>query len=213
VNKGNNSWLRQTRITTYQCPSDPSLGNGLDWTPGDASYAGNFQVFGNPKASLSSTAWQNLQLAYDGKTTMTTFSDGTSNTIVFAEKYSRCEGQPGGPFGTWWMRGVFNASQGAPGTGGDDSYPADRLSAIFGGGRGRDGAFWLQGAVSMFQIQPKNFLTTGGPCDYRVASTPHATMNVGMGDGSVRALRSGMDAKLWAGLLTPNGGEVLNGDF
>jgi prepilin-type N-terminal cleavage/methylation domain-containing protein len=211
VNKGTNTWLRQTRIATYQCPSDPSLGNGLDWTPGDASYAANFQVFGNPKASLSSTAWQTLQLAYDGKTTMTTFSDGTSNTIVFAEKYSRCDGL-GSPHGTWWMRGVFHGANAAPG-GSDDSYPADRLSAVFGGGRGTDGAFWLQGTTSMFQVQPQNFLTVGGPCDYRVASTPHATMNVGLGDGSVRALRSGMDKVLWAGLLTPNGGEVLSGDW
>jgi prepilin-type N-terminal cleavage/methylation domain-containing protein len=212
VNSGNNTWLRQTRIPTYQCPSDPSLGNALDWTPGDASYAANFQVFGNPKLSVgSSNNWQILQPTYDGKTTMTTFSDGTSNTIVFAEKYSRCDGH-GSPRGTWWMRGVFHGSNSAPG-GSDDSYPADRLSAVFGGGRGTDGTIWLQGAASMFQVQPQNFLTNPGPCDYRVASTPHATMNVGLGDGSVRALRSGMDANLWAALLTPNGGEVLNGDW
>src|SRR5262245_61687935 len=46
VNTANNSWLRQTRIPIYQCPSDPSLNNGLDWMPGDSSYAGNFLVFG-----------------------------------------------------------------------------------------------------------------------------------------------------------------------
>jgi prepilin-type N-terminal cleavage/methylation domain-containing protein len=212
VNKGNNTWLRQTRIKTYQCPSDPSLGNALDWGPGDASYAANFQVFGNTAASLSSTSTATLALAYDGKTSMTTFSDGTSNTIVFAEKYARCDGQ-GTPRGTWWLRGVYQAGNVAPGTGSNDSYPADRLSAIFGGGRGRDGSFWLSGAVSMFQIQPKDFLRNGGPCDYRVANTPHASMNVALGDGSVRTLRSGMDRNLWAGALTPRGGEILNGDW
>ncbi|MGL4553594.1 MAG: DUF1559 domain-containing protein, partial [Gemmataceae bacterium] len=46
VNIGNRTWLRQTRVKTYQCPSDSTLGNGLDWTPGDSSYAGNFLVFG-----------------------------------------------------------------------------------------------------------------------------------------------------------------------
>jgi prepilin-type N-terminal cleavage/methylation domain-containing protein len=211
VNKGSNTWLRQTRIPTYQCPSDPSLGNALDWTPGDASYAANFQVFGNPKASMSSTTYATLQAAFDGKTTMTSFSDGTSNTIVFAEKYARCDGQ-GSPRGTWWMRGVLHGAQGVPG-GADDSYPADRLSAIFGGGRGTDGAFWLSGTVSMFQVQPQNFLSNPGPCDYRVASTPHASMNVGLGDGSVRTLRANMDKVLWAAALTPNGGEVLSGDW
>src|SRR5438046_816873 len=34
VNKGNNTWLRQTLVKTYRCPSDPSLGNCLDWCDG-----------------------------------------------------------------------------------------------------------------------------------------------------------------------------------
>ncbi len=42
----NMTWLRQTRVPNFQCPSDPSLDNCLDWCKGDASYAGNFQVFG-----------------------------------------------------------------------------------------------------------------------------------------------------------------------
>src|SRR5262249_25410394 len=48
VNTGNYSWLRQTKIENYRCPSDPSLSNCLDWCDGDATYAANFQVFGNP---------------------------------------------------------------------------------------------------------------------------------------------------------------------
>src|SRR5262249_28982526 len=47
VNVGSMTWLRQSKIPVYQCPSDPSLGNCLDWCDGDSSYAGNFQVFGN----------------------------------------------------------------------------------------------------------------------------------------------------------------------
>jgi len=53
VNKGNYTFLRQTLIPAYQCPSDPSIGRGaspketsniycLDWCNGDASYAGNY---------------------------------------------------------------------------------------------------------------------------------------------------------------------------
>ena len=44
VNRNSNTWLRQTSIAQYRCPSDSTLGNGLDWTPGDASYAGNLVV-------------------------------------------------------------------------------------------------------------------------------------------------------------------------
>src|SRR2546426_1101716 len=57
VNKGNNTFLRQTLIPPYQCPSDPSIGRGAspketanpyckDWCNGDSSYAGNYLVFG-----------------------------------------------------------------------------------------------------------------------------------------------------------------------
>ena len=48
--QGGTQYLRQTRIKTYQCPTDATIGTNAatDWTPGDASYAPNFQVFGNP---------------------------------------------------------------------------------------------------------------------------------------------------------------------
>jgi prepilin-type N-terminal cleavage/methylation domain-containing protein len=215
VNTGNNTWLRQTRIPIYQCPSDPSLGFGLDWTPGDASYAGNFQVFGRPSAITNSNNWQVLHPAYDGAATLTgTISDGTSNTILFAEKYARCDGVTGSPRGTWWMRGVFNASQGPPGANRQDSYPGDRLSAIFGGGRGIDGRTWATGPASKFQVQPRNFMSTSGTCDYSIASSPHSSgINVGLGDGSVRHVSASIDANLWWFALTPAGGEVLSGNW
>jgi prepilin-type N-terminal cleavage/methylation domain-containing protein len=36
-------------IQVFRCPSDPSFRHALDWGSGDASYAGNFQVFGQPE--------------------------------------------------------------------------------------------------------------------------------------------------------------------
>src|SRR5690348_7524841 len=59
VNNGSKTWLRQTRIKIYQCPTDPTIGNGnvTDWLPGDASYAGNFQVFGGASNTTSSSNW------------------------------------------------------------------------------------------------------------------------------------------------------------
>jgi prepilin-type N-terminal cleavage/methylation domain-containing protein len=60
------TWVRSTLIPVYRCPSDPTLGTGgiggfetnacHDWCAGDASYAGNFLVFGrfsyDPKTLL-----------------------------------------------------------------------------------------------------------------------------------------------------------------
>src|SRR5262249_16216028 len=65
-------------VPVFLCPSDPSVGsggvvtvNGISW--GASCYAGNSQVFspgGDPQ----------------GKTTMHAITDGTSNTILYAEK-------------------------------------------------------------------------------------------------------------------------------
>jgi prepilin-type N-terminal cleavage/methylation domain-containing protein len=207
VNIGNHTWLRQTLIPTYQCPSDYTLGNGLDWAPGDSSYAGNFQVFGN-RNKLTSSAIAD----WDGSARMpATFQDGTSNTILFAEKLSRCDG--GGTGGTWWMRGVYHGVQTSPG-GTDDSFPADRFSAVFGGGKGDDGVLWAFGPNSVFLLQPKTFLGTGAACNKSFASSPHtAGMNVSLGDGSVRFLSHSISGTTWAAALTPSGGDMLGSDW
>jgi prepilin-type N-terminal cleavage/methylation domain-containing protein len=214
VNVGNNTFLRQTRVKTYQCPADPSLGNALDWADGDASYAGNFLVFGGA-ANKDAHPDFNGAAAWDGMANFTnTFPDGTSSTILFAEKYARCDGT-GSPAGVWWMRGVYHGAR-SFGGGTDDSFPGDRLSAVFGGGVGTDSTRWLQGVNSKFQVQPKNPTKTsgaGGQCDRRLASTPHTVMNVCLGDGSVRGVSSGISPLTWAAAQTPAGGEVLGSDW
>jgi prepilin-type N-terminal cleavage/methylation domain-containing protein len=213
VNTGNNTWLRGSNIPVYRCPSDPSLGNCLDWCDGDASYAGNFQVFGGEKNTNSRTNW-------DGVASIPrTFGDGTSNTIIFAEKYARCNGN-GSPGGTWWMRGIYHGYRtfsGINSPGNDDSFPGDRLSAVFGGGRGIDGTTWFTGTASMFQVLPANPLNTfaaGGQCDNRRASSAHTNgMNVGVADGSVRYVAQSISPTTWWLLLTPNDGTPLPPDW
>ncbi|MEK7216681.1 MAG: DUF1559 domain-containing protein [Chloroflexota bacterium] len=217
VNISSRTWLRQSRISVYQCPSDPTLDNGLDWQPGDSCYAGNFLVFGGIANVTTAPSNSNYETVWDGKAAIPrTFTDGTSNTILFAEKLSRCNGT-GNPGGTWWMRGVFRGSVQSPSTTGtQDSYPGDRLSAVFGGGRGRDGVVWFTGTASKFQVQPKNPLATaanGGLCDRRLSSTPHNVMQVGLGDGSVRNLSASISAVTWAAAITPAGNEVLGSDW
>jgi prepilin-type N-terminal cleavage/methylation domain-containing protein/prepilin-type processing-associated H-X9-DG protein len=230
VNKGNNTWLRQTRIPTYQCPSDFTLNTNAatDWFPGDSSYGANFQVFGNPKLIGNSTAWNVLEPAYDGKARLTgSFNDGTANTVIFAEKLAYCPGTlsnagqfftgingPQSAGGTWWMRGVFHGGAALTGaSSSQDSYPGDRVSAIFGGGLGTDGTRWYSGVpYSMFIGPPKNN-TVNGPCDRGVASGAHPSgINVAMGDGSVRFVSASIDPNKWWAALTPSGGETIGLD-
>jgi prepilin-type N-terminal cleavage/methylation domain-containing protein/prepilin-type processing-associated H-X9-DG protein len=215
VNIGNYTWLRQTKISIYRCPSDGSLTNCLDWCDGDASYAGNFQVFGGAVNTNTPPSLTNYQTVWDGRAKIAaTFVDGTSNTIVFAEKLSRCDGT-GSPGGNWWMRGVLHGAKSLGG--GDDSYPGDRLSSVFGGGIGADGVVFLSGPASIFQVAPAKpayQANNGGQCDRRVASSPHTNgMNVGLGDGSVRFLGASISPNTWWQALTPAGGEVLNSDW
>jgi prepilin-type N-terminal cleavage/methylation domain-containing protein len=218
VDPQTNTWLRQTLIPVYQCPSDPSLHNYcIDWCNGDASYAGNFQVFGGAQNTNTRPGSSNWNYVWDGGARIpATFVDGTSNTILFTEKYARCNGT-GDPGGTWWMRGVFHGYRSFNGTnspGSDDSYPGDRLSAVFAGGWGIDGTRWLTGTASIFQSQPLPFTSYPGPCDKRRASSGHtAGINVALADGSVRFVDVGISPQTWWAACTPAGSEVLGNDW
>jgi hypothetical protein len=157
---------------------------------------------------------------------------------MFAEKLAYCPGSKrnaGQIFtningahnhgGTWWMRGIYNLStfSGQQPTGNSDSFPGDRLSAIFGGGRGQDGTRWYVPVGSgnsinynppMFQVNPPGLGQTTGHCDRGVASGMHSGgINVSLSDGSTRFIRQSVDPRIWWFLLTADGGEVINGDF
>ena len=198
-------YLKGTRLSVYRCPSDPSLGNALDWGDGDASYAGNFLAFGSRSDPAN----------WDGKARMpASFQDGTSNTIGFAEKYARCDGT-GVPGGNWWLRGIYNGYGGTtPPIGTNDSYPGDRLSVVFGGGRGNDGTSWATvGNTATFQTAPRDFLKNPGPCQKELASTAHNTMNVCMIDGSVRGVSPSVTAATWWNAVHPADGNPLGSDW
>jgi len=70
-----------TPVKLYLCPSDPTNQPTQTWTNGWAvgSYAANYQVFARP----SDWGWDSA--ARLGAS----FPDGTSNTILFTEKYAR----------------------------------------------------------------------------------------------------------------------------
>jgi prepilin-type N-terminal cleavage/methylation domain-containing protein len=212
------TFLRQSLIPTYKCPSDPSLGRNqaTDWFPGDTCYGGNWNAFGNPAYNNSTMVVSD----WDGKSSIgATFKDGTANTVLFAEKMAYCPGKVGtnashAHGGTWWMRGIYSAGSivnGVPSGGSQDSYPGDRLSAIFGGGYSSlDGTRWYTGTNSKFLVQPKDFDKTTGQCDRGLASSYHPQgLNVGLADGSVRFVTQSIDVANWWAALTPAGGETI----
>lgn len=167
-----NSSIYAQPVKVFVCPADataPAAGlasNG--WATG--SYAANYQVFGQPGVGFEGQAFLPAS-----------FPDGTSNTLLFAEKLARCGGQ-----GTLWAR----------------SSDYDKWLPTF--------ACWSAGPSSLFQVQPYPWETA---CTPTRASTSHAGgIAVGMADGSVRTLSSGLDGGLWWALCTPAGGETTNID-
>jgi prepilin-type N-terminal cleavage/methylation domain-containing protein len=188
-------------VPVFLCPSDPSAGsggvvmvNGISW--GASCYASNSQVFspipGDPQ----------------GKTRLADIKDGTSNTILYAEKYARCSSTSMSlDGGSLWAYSVFRDVDLPPPM---NPTPAPRP---FSPGFAIPFSLWpnVIGPGSKFQVQPSPFL---GNCDPTRASTAHAGgMLVCLADGSVRTLAPSLSGDTWWAAVTPSGGEVLGPDW
>jgi prepilin-type N-terminal cleavage/methylation domain-containing protein len=192
-----NNTVYSRLVGTFICPSDPNVGssgvvtvNGISW--GAGCYAANGQVFApirhNPQ----------------GKVLLADITDGTSNTILYAEKYARCTstsmGLDGGSFWGYCASGVFDLPP--PMNQPFKPYhPGFAIVGYFGNPQGP--------VASRFQVQPRE-----GHCDPTRAATAHAGgMQVGLVDGSVRTLAPTMSGQTWWAAITPRGGELLGPDW
>ena len=169
------------KVAIYVCPSDPSIDadgmTNVGWAGG--TYAANAQVFGTVDVNGGLTSW------YGAARIPATFQDGTSNTMLFAERYGRC-GSNGNLWAYW---------------GGDLWTPAFAVS--FNGNS--------IGPNSIFQVQPTPWQSN---CDPSRASTPHSgTMQVTLGDGSVRGLSARLSGHTWWIACTPAGNDILGSDW
>jgi prepilin-type N-terminal cleavage/methylation domain-containing protein len=208
-----------TSIGIYQCPADPSnqyngiLNPGNPW--GTSSYGGNYQVFGAPGAGNNSGSQcvdpnnpgcnsGNMQGAAK---IPATFTDGTSQTILFTEKYSLC-----GPYASLWAHGnwewiwmamfAYGTSDGSTGYNANDDggwaassgFPAGKV-----------------GPASIFQQTPNPFETA---CDPSRPASPHVGgINALMGDGAVRFANDGVSPTTWWYACTPQNNDVLGPDW
>ncbi|HJZ57311.1 MAG TPA: DUF1559 domain-containing protein [Gemmataceae bacterium] len=204
---GNNGVYSQP-VRIFLCPSDPSVGPEgtvlIDgYTFGASSYAPNGLVSGVGPPSPGP----------QGRTTFAAIMDGTSNTILHAEKYARCSNtslppafQDGGTAWAYCTSLVFPWQPPPMTPPGKAFQPGFAIAGL-----ANLGAPNAVGPGSKFQVQPTPFL---GNCDPTRASTPHSGgIQVGLADGSVRTLSAGVSDTTWWNAVTPSGGEVLGPDW
>jgi hypothetical protein len=180
-------------IRGFVCPSDPSVGSdgvvqdNLGQSNGAGCIAGNAQVFGKVNSG-------GVFISTDGHACIPkTFPDGTSNTILYAEKYARCTDALYPEGGSFW---AYAGTGFVP--------PLHPTFAISWNGHSI-------GPWSKFQYKPSPFL---GNCDPTLASTPHTGgIQVCLADASVRIISPAVTGATWWAACTPGWGEVLGNDW
>jgi prepilin-type N-terminal cleavage/methylation domain-containing protein len=189
-NAVNSPWPKFPTVSFLLSPSDPSASEALAKNAPVTSYAANGRVFvGFPRLA-------------------TTFQDGTSNTIAFAEHYAcNCNGmsfpysqnERGHP--TWYGDRIGHRPAFAD-TG--DVIPVTQENPPVTGPSSRPGA-----PVKTFQVAPSI-----RSCNFFVPQTPHTSgMLVAMADGGVRQLAPSISPSVFWGAVTPAGREILGNEW
>jgi hypothetical protein len=171
--------------SVFRNPLDPSIGRYPDLLAGGwplTSYVCNAQAF---------RGRPNIQ---------STFPDGTSNTLLFSEQYGWDCG------GTMFV--YLNSVPRARALSKENPFnnTAGQARATFADLECGD--FHSPTTGTTFQVAPAI-----RDCDPRMpASSTQAGLQVGVADGSVRLLSPGIAPAVFWGMITPNGGEVINFD-
>jgi prepilin-type N-terminal cleavage/methylation domain-containing protein len=209
-------------IKVYQGPGDPSLPtDGRTWSNrGATSYRANWHAFRGGWGE----DWQ-----VGGVHSLTrNFPDGLSNTVLFAEAYSRCGNQRDSagnsrPTGLDYVELIWN----------EDGQNVGPEAQIHSNNVFFTSAFWnpIPLARSQFpptypyltmplpQFAPNFKLPPNDPslregCDPKRVQGFFATvMLVGMGDGSVKSVKRGVSQATWGRAVDPADGLILGNDW
>jgi prepilin-type N-terminal cleavage/methylation domain-containing protein len=195
------------KIKTYLSPRDPSgpleiwkESNGGTWAI--SNYAMNHAIFGVP---CGSNTVSNMKLQ--------TITDGTSNTVGFAEQYGKCGlGEPDSTSGAapnnyfhklWAYRTPWRWERGP-------YFDTRLMSSGMKGTSQSDGSACTPIATSTAAV-PQSAPTPAACNPYFVQAIDGVCI-VGMMDGSVRGVTPSVSGSTWVRALWPNGGLPL-GDW
>jgi prepilin-type N-terminal cleavage/methylation domain-containing protein len=189
-------------VKTYRCPFEPrpvgpygdGLGSTTDggedlWAIGN--YAANYFIFGNPNGADTTHREQGANRI------PTVFVDGSSNVIVYTERYGTCgsSGVPDAPgtYGNLWS----------------DSNSVWRPVFCINNASKSPTAAGYAPCLS-FQVQPDWI----NGCDSQRPQSPHAGgIFVGLGDGSVRFVTADISGTTWANACDPRDGTPLGSEW
>jgi prepilin-type N-terminal cleavage/methylation domain-containing protein len=198
-------------VKTYICPSDysgiTSQGTGGAGPWNLSSYNVNGLVFDNGQYPAIGSS----------------FTDGTSNTVLYVEHLALCPNPAGGNSATAgrvvWP--AVNLTTGDPVV----YWPGETTNAI-PSSIPNAGGFGIAYPTAMVPDPNNNNVlsykvpqaapTVGptGTCDPTTANAGHTGVVLAcLGDGSVRGVNASISLKTWNGALTPAGGEVLGSDW
>jgi prepilin-type N-terminal cleavage/methylation domain-containing protein/prepilin-type processing-associated H-X9-DG protein len=236
-----NSTVQTTQLKEFVCPSDPNAGNGGEalWPNATNNYFGcigaTTNVLGGNStsaASLASVPTTGL-FAWQQSKALNSVTDGTSNTIAFAE--STITGSQKVQRGR--LVGMLSVSMPATAT----QLSAFTNAAGVMAGIQACSAAWRSGTVSL-DVQRGDSWFQGGTATtlFNTIATPNAQndewaycsaassgalanisdsdsyhpggVNVLMTDGSVRFVKDSVNMLTWWGLGTISGNEVLSSD-
>ncbi len=205
---GTSTYVGTKVIKLYQCPADPSIkSHGLYqdsvykalW--GSSSYAANYLIL--CKVDNSYQPVGTFLESYQGtgpRLLESSIPDGTSNTILVAEKYAQCEttqfgGIARGCMWDWWEANGWYVY-----------HPLFAGDVWWGTGIGPE---------SKFQVRPFPFTQeAGGVCDPARTATGHTNgMQVLLADMHVKTLAASMSADTWWAACTPNSEDDLGPDW
>jgi prepilin-type N-terminal cleavage/methylation domain-containing protein len=187
---GSSKNIINTVVKSFICPSDSTNWPGVGQYQnsrgyGSCSYSGNVWVF-NP---------------FSPGNLLTAMPDGTSNCVIFAERYLNCAGHVGGP--AWGFTIIWTGGrQDTPMFGCDSAFPelANPLGGVC--------PDYNQGGTP-FQVSP-----APSACIQTTLQGIHpGAMQVGMGDGSVRGVSGSISNSTWEHACYPNDGTVLSADW
>jgi prepilin-type N-terminal cleavage/methylation domain-containing protein len=225
-----NSWWidRGGRIKTFQAPADPSMpGGGVGWATGDdnqsrglTSYAANWHVFRGGWGE----DWQ-----VGGVNRLSSITDGTSNTILFAERYAICGPDPNLGWSSTqpllYAEHIWNEDGQNVGPVAEPWNPRANITPSFwvhlptncpGGDCNKSiSAQWrsVPNYPWSFAVLPQNKPPVKQCDPLRLQSFYAGGLLVGLADGSVRNVSSSISQPTWGRAIDPQDGLPLGSDW